>query len=161
MLFPAFCFSQRSVSKQIKEQRREDRLTADTMNFPDPFVFMYIDTIGLSKTTIYTKSSQWLITVMGKNPKHVQVLDSSTGKIIITDLEIFKNTTEVLTIDIKEGKYRVTLDNCKYSVRGDDYLPIYAMKDSKNTRLKKYLISQSNNAIFDSYKEFLSRKDDF
>jgi hypothetical protein len=161
LLLPLISFSQEKVSKQIKEQRKEDRSIADAMNFPDPFVFQYIDTVSLSKTMLYSKSCQWLITVMGKNPKHLLVQDSITGKIVVTDLELFKNTTEVLTIEVKDGKYRLTLDNCKYALKGDDYLPIYAMKDSRNTRLKKYLILQSNNAINDSYSEYLRRRDDF
>lgn len=161
LLLPVSSYSQEKASKQIKEQRKEDRSIADTMNFPDPFVFQYIDTVNLPRAVIYSKLCQWLITVMGKNAKHLLVQDSTVGKIVVTDLEIFKNTTEVLTIDMKDGKYRLTLDNCKYAVKEDDYLPIYAMKDSRNTRLKKYLITQSNSAIYDSYVEYLRRKDDF
>ena len=161
LLLPLISYSQDKTSKHVKEQRKEDRYTADTTSFPDPFVFQYIDTISLNKAMIYSKSSQWLITVMGKNAKHLVVQDSIAGKIVVTDLEIFKNTTEVLTIEVRDGKYRLTLDNCKYTVKGDDYLPIYAMKDSRNTRLKKYLILQSNNATYDSFVEYLRRKDDF
>lgn len=160
LLLPIISYSQKNVSKQIKEQRKEDKSIADTMNFPDPFVFTYIDTITLNKAAIYSKSSQWLATTMGRTQKHLQTQDPLTGKIIVTNLEVAKNTTETLTIDVKDGKYRLTFDNCKYEVRSG-YLPISAMKDSENTRLKKYSIVQFNNATVNSYKEYLRRKDDF
>lgn len=161
LFFPLVGFSQESVSKQIKEQRKEERSIADTMNFPDPFTFVYIDTISLTKTAIYNKSLQWLTMTTSNMQKHLQIQDSSAGKIIITDLEVTKNTTEALTIDIRDGKYRLTFDNCRYAIKGDNFLPIYTMKDSKNTRLKKYLIVQSNSSIADSFEEFLKRKDNF
>ena len=160
LLLPLISYSQRKVSKQIKEQKKEERSIADTMNFPDPFVFTYIDTISLNKAAIFSKSSQWLTTTMGRTQKHIQTQDALTGKIIVTNLEVAKNTTEILTIDVKEGKYRLTFDNCKYEIRSG-YLPISEMKDSENTRLKKYSIVQANNAIVNSFKEYLRRKDDF
>jgi hypothetical protein len=161
LLLPVISYAQENVSRQIKEQRKEDRAIADTMNFPDPFVFTYIDTISMNKATIYAKSCQWLFTTLGNTLKHAQTQDSLTGKIVVTDLEVAKYTTEVMTIDVKDGKYRIMFDNCKYDLKGAGYIPIFAIKDSKNTRLKKYMVVQSNNLIINSFEEYIRRKDDF
>lgn len=108
LLLPVFAYSQ-----STKEQRKQFMAMADTCNFPKPFEFSFIDSIPLSRQQIFTKCAQWLATNMANYKTSAQMHDSLTGKIVIPDIiSVYKNEYRyTLTIDVRDGKYRLVFNN--------------------------------------------------
>jgi len=165
LLFPVVAFSQQKKSyKEIRQEIKVDQAVADTMQFPVPFEYKYIDTVNLPKPVIYSKCLQWISAVlMGNVKRELQIQDSLTGKLVVTNIEARYDITQSLTIDVKDGKYRLTLDKYMYDA-GNEYskpVPIETRKDNSSNRLDKYYIYRQNQALFKSLQAYVRQNDDF
>jgi hypothetical protein len=161
LLIPFLAFSQQ---KPVWKQIRDGHRIADTMHFPSPFEFKYIDTVPLSKSALYNKCFQWISTITNNTKRGLQIQDSLIGKLVLTNVESGANrTSETITIDVKDGKYRLTVNNFSQQVFPYDldlYESIDSIKDTKSLRWDKYDIMQQNEAVVKSLKEYVRKKDD-
>jgi hypothetical protein len=83
----------------------------------DQRVVESIDTVQMSKDSIFSRTLEWAAITFRSSRDVIQLQDSSSGKIVIRGILEFKNLIVLipceftLSIDIRDNKYRVRYDN--------------------------------------------------
>lgn len=165
-------------SQSFKEKRQADkalRESADTINFPKPFEFTFIDTVDIPKAQIYTKCFQYLATKVSNLNFGNQMHDSLSGKIVVPNMTSNYNEDYryTLTIDVREGKYRCRFENfycinyLNFGKTSFDTIAelkfMYLGPGTKHQhwQVEKYHEREEAIQIFNDLKAYVGKRDDF
>lgn len=101
---------------QDKDEYYDDEKPKPRIEFPSPFKFTLIDSVKGTKDELYVKAHSWMAKTFNSANAVIQMQDKEAGKLIgkalFSDIkgqnglccEIINYT---VTIDVKEGRYRV------------------------------------------------------
>jgi hypothetical protein len=175
LLMPLLNFAQ--SNKEVKEYERKRKLIADTSNFSNPLLFTFIDTPNLSNSQLYNRIYQGLASVVRNLNFSMKSLDSSRGKMIISDLKSSLTSNEYynITIDTKDKKYRIIIDNytTDFSISGihEIRVPLEKAELEDDTfkgqkkidywKGQKLTLKEEAFAIFDLIKKAVQKEDNF
>jgi hypothetical protein len=141
---------------------KQEMATADTMKFHYPFKLQNIDLCHISKNVLYTRCYYWLNTIVTSGPNvksHFQIQDKTGGKLMLVKIGYGDNIYFSVTIDVKEGKYRCTLDDVERLRKvkdgyGWEKVGPYQQED----RLEMYRITKYADGLFANLHDYV-RKD--
>jgi hypothetical protein len=177
MFFLALLFPLLSIGQTYREKREADkalRQMADTIAFPVPLQFTFIDTVNLPKTTLYGKCFQYLATKVSNMNLGSQMHDSLSGTIVIPNMtsNISASYRYTLTVDVREGKYRcrftdfyeadqISGHHLLDTVEREKGMFIGAGTRHQYWQVQKYWLREEVVKIFADMKAFVHKQDDF
>lgn len=170
-ILPAFVEAQ--TYKEQREKARQIKAVADTVIFPSPYQYAFIDTVSLSKKEIYSRCYQWMATNTTNYKLGLQMQDSSLGKIVVPGITSVYNSQYQydLVIDARDGKYRCSFNSFIYKTdyRATPFDSLATMKmlfmsdAGKRSfwQVEKFHEREEVESIFAQIKTFVRKKDDF
>jgi hypothetical protein len=152
LLLPIMCYSQQSQTEGDNEFAKMQAI-ADTMHFPDPFEYKYVDTSQISSEVIYARCLDWIKDSLNKWGYGDHSIKYQRNKIIIATIVNQLGVGETLTIEIQDGGYMLIFDKGRlFENKTDGLKRIETIKDSPIQRFTKYYTSLSNFQLFNSIR---------
>lgn len=146
------------------------------MVFPVPFTFVFIDTVSMDRHTLYGRCFQFMASNTSNLNAGMQMNDSASGRIVIPRLQSnYKSEYRyTVTVDVREGKYRVTFSDFYRENQVASYakIPFDTVAEMKMLYLgpgtkhqywqaEKLHERDEAEAIFQAMRAFVHRRDDF
>lgn len=146
------------------------------MDYPKPFQFVLIDSLNATKDKLYIKANEWMAKKYVSSKAVIQMQDKEAGKIVgkaIMDVHNqagpsynYETVDYIITIDVKEGKYRCVLSNFSHSGGVFDHKPYGGVGTLEQERSGtkwpyiKDVAMQTSADILNDLKTYLRSKDD-
>lgn len=159
--------------KELRKSMKEHQAKADTTKFPQPFEFVFVDSINLSKAELFSKVNTWLPTVF-TNSNLAITKDTTAGKFVLARVTSRHSSdyTYNLTIDVRDNKYRLAFTNFIYQ-SSSEYSTPYSLDETDKIRAiyfgnkaaywkdEKLHLMEEALFIYALAKISLNKKDDF